>query len=36
MAPETGPALKNYKDVLGEFVKVVPKEKIIMGFEPGP
>ena len=28
--------LKNYKEVLAEVEKIIPKEKIYMGFEPGP
>lgn len=35
-APPDGLKLKNYKDVLAAFEKVVPKNKIVMGFEPGP
>merc|ERR1711935_128066 len=35
-APQTGPELKNYKKVLEAFEKLFPKEKLIMGFVPGP
>lgn len=35
-APDSGLKLKQYKAVLQEFEKLVPKHKLVMGFEPGP
>ena len=34
-APDTGFELKNYQAILSAVEKVVPKNKIIVGFEPG-
>ena len=35
-APAEGFTIDNYKQVLSYFGKFIPKNKIVMGFEPGP
>jgi len=35
-AGEEGLKLENYKEVLKTWEAIVPKEKLVMGFEPGP